>query len=91
MNAAPDELELEHAVTALLEWVNHGADTPIKAIHSCDVAEDGKTLVILCVMSDCSDTIISLCPGLPISIYRTDAPPKPAPVRHLFAVRTSAA
>ena len=85
MNATADELE--RTMVLLLEQFAHD-ETPIAQIHSCDVAEDGKTLVILCVMSDYSDTIISLCPGLPISIHRTSPAPPPAPkARHLFVVR----
>ena len=89
MSAAPDEFA--RAVTEFFDHLTTDVSTPIAQIHSCDFAEDGKTLVILCVMSDGSDTIISLCPGLPISIHRTDAPPPTPKPRHLFAVRSPVA
>ena len=79
--------ELEHAITsALLEELTRD-EPPIREIHSCDIAEDGETMVITLSMGDGSDTFISLTPGRPISIYRTA--PQPEPARHLFCVRNS--
>ena len=84
--------ELEHAITsALLAELGRGETTPIREIHSHDFCEDGATLLITLSMGDGSDTFISLTPGRPISIYRTDAPKPPAKVRHLFAVRCESA
>lgn len=82
MNDVNDELD--NAVYALLRAFTPADTTPIRAIHSYDFCEDGATLLITLTMGNGSDTFISLAPGRPISIHRTE------PARHLFCVRNAA-
>lgn len=83
--AAPDEL-FERSVTALLEQFAQDDATPIARIHSYEICEDGRTLLITLELVDGRDVFLSCCPGEPLTIHHTDAPPPPKP-RHLFVVR----
>jgi hypothetical protein len=39
----------------------------VECIYSCDMAEDGRTLCVMCDMADGSTVMISACPGRPIT------------------------
>ena len=86
MNAEADEFE--RAMVSLLEKFTHD-ETPISRINSHQICEDGRTLLVTLELADGRDVFLSCCPGEPLTIHHTEAPPKPAPVRHLFAVRNS--
>ena len=42
-------------------------DAAVESIHSYGMAEDGRTLCVMCDMVDGSTVMISVCPGRPIA------------------------
>ena len=88
MSAAADELE--RTMVSLLEKFADN-DRLVERIDGCNLCEDGMTVMLVATLRDGGDCYVSVTPGEPIIVRYTEAPPKPAPVRHLFAVRTSAA
>lgn len=64
------EAELSAAIVEALQTATGGpvlGGVLVESIHSYDIAEDGRTLCVMCEMADGSTAMISVCPGRPIT------------------------